>query len=390
MNREPFLKPVIAVAVLAFGALGAWFLAIPLEKDQVGFRGLEMGSHQNANVLEEKRAANVMPEPQPALEADELSGPRASEVYENVQVLGHLSEAQFNRIMAAITEWVSPEQGCVYCHNEDGNFASDDNYAKLVSRRMFQMTQHINGNWTNHVGDGGVTCYTCHRGKNVPEYIWFNGEPDGKRPMLGARNNQNEGGLAVSGYSSLPHASLVNYLVEKGDENNKRIRVQDQTALDNGFGASIQDTEWTYGLMMHLSESLGVNCTVCHNSREFGTWSGSTPQRVTAWHGIRMVRDLNSDYLLPLKDTYPDNRLGPTGDAPKANCSTCHQGVQKPLYGANMLQDYLASLTPPEGNAGGEASDAPANEAAPEPNENAAPPADNGEAPAPPSDGGAQ
>ena len=33
-------------------------------------------------------------------------------------------------------------------------------------------------------------------------------------------------------------------------------------------------------------------------------------------------------------------RLGPTGDAPKANCTTCHQGAYKPLYGANMLDDY--------------------------------------------------
>jgi outer membrane protein OmpA-like peptidoglycan-associated protein len=28
------------------------------------------------------------------------------------------------------------------------------------------------------------------------------------------------------------------------------------------------------------------------------------------------------------------------GDAPKANCGTCHQGVYKPLFGANMLKDY--------------------------------------------------
>ena len=47
--------------------------------------------------------------------------------------------------------------------------------------------------------------------------------------------------------------------------------------------------------MIAISKSLGVNCTFCHNTREFGQWAESTPQRVTAWHGIQMVRDLNAN-----------------------------------------------------------------------------------------------
>ena len=92
--------------------------------------------------------------------------------------------------------------------------------------------------------------------------------------------------------------------------------------------------------MMHMSQGLGVNCTYCHNSRSFSAWDQSSPQRTTAWYGIRMVRDLNTAYLDPLLPTYPHNRLGPLGDAPKANCTTCHQGVSKPLLGVNMLKDY--------------------------------------------------
>jgi photosynthetic reaction center cytochrome c subunit len=97
--------------------------------------------------------------------------------------------------------------------------------------------------------------------------------------------------------------------------------------------------------MMHMSSSLGVNCTYCHNTRSMSEWD-SPPQRTTAWHGIRLVRDLNVAYLEPLKPTYPENRLGPTGDAPKANCTTCHQGVNKPLLGANMLKDYPELAAP--------------------------------------------
>ena len=74
----------------------------------------------------------------------------ASAEYENVQVLGHLTTAQFTRLMTAITTWVAPTQGCAYCHNTN-NLASDELYTKVVARRMLQMTQHINENWQVHV-----------------------------------------------------------------------------------------------------------------------------------------------------------------------------------------------------------------------------------------------
>ncbi|MDX1330852.1 MAG: photosynthetic reaction center cytochrome c subunit family protein, partial [Burkholderiaceae bacterium] len=36
----------------------------------------------------------------------------------------------------------------------------------------------------------------------------------------------------------------------------------------------------------------------------------------------------------------PASRLGPKGDVAKVNCSTCHQGAFKPLYGAEMAKHY--------------------------------------------------
>jgi photosynthetic reaction center cytochrome c subunit len=110
-------------------------------------------------------------------------------------------------------------------------------------------------------------------------------------------------------------------------------------------------TEWTYALMMHMSTSLGVNCTYCHNSRSFAEWAESPPARTTAWHGIRMVRDINMSYIEPLKPLWVRNptgpaegphgpRLGAMGDPLKVNCATCHQGVNRPLNGAPMLRDF--------------------------------------------------
>jgi photosynthetic reaction center cytochrome c subunit len=61
---------------------------------------------------------------------------------------------------------------------------------------------------------------------------------------------------------------------------------------------------------------------------------------VKAWHGIRMARDVNNQYIAPLTEVFPANRKGVLGDLAKVNCATCHQGVNKPLLGTSMLKDY--------------------------------------------------
>jgi photosynthetic reaction center cytochrome c subunit len=109
-----------------------------------------------------------------------------------------------------------------------------------------------------------------------------------------------------------------------------------------------KDAEHTYGLMMRISGALGVNCTFCHNSQNFGEWSHSRVQKQTAWYGIRMVRQANADYIQPLAPVFPavgwdgKARLGPQGDPLKVNCQTCHQGYSKPLGGVSMLADNPA------------------------------------------------
>ncbi len=263
-------------------------------------------------------------------------GPQASEIYENVQVLGDLSAAEFNRLMVAITNWVSPEEGCTYCHGTSG-FAADDKYTKKVARVMIAMTQRANEAWgEKHTAPTGVTCYTCHRGQPVPEYVWTE-DPGPKMPGAYARfPTQQNIASDVTASTSLPFNALATFLAE-GDE---QIRVAGTEALPYGNESNIKDAEWTYALMMHFSQSLGVNCTYCHNSRAFAKWEQSPPTRLKAWHGIRMVRELNSKYIGDTVDYLPDNRKGPLGDPLKLACNTCHQGAYKPLYGAPMLADY--------------------------------------------------
>ena len=89
--------------------------------------------------------------------------------------------------------------------------------------------------------------------------------------------------------------------------------------------------------MMHISSALGVNCTYCHNTQSFRAWNLSRAQRATAYYGIRMVRDVNENYISSLQAVFPANRKGPHGDPYKVNCTTCHQGLSKPLGGVSML-----------------------------------------------------
>jgi photosynthetic reaction center cytochrome c subunit len=334
---------VTVASFLTIAMLGTagWSLP-PIAAQQHGYRGTGMDQIQTKREAAADQAANQAPAPADPASPD---GDKAGTTYQNVQVLKDLSTEQFNRVMTSITEWVAPEQGCTYCHNTE-NMASDDLYQKKVARRMLQMTQTINSEWKEkHVHEAGVTCFTCHRGQPVPKNIWFENPGPTAKGLTIARNNGQNMASAEVGLASLPYDTLTEFLGKKGLDDSA-IRVNATTALPEGKGKSIQDAEKTYGLMMHMSESLGVNCTYCHNTRAMSQWPQSTPQRVYAWHGIRMVRALNGDFLEPLKGTFPENRLGPSGDVPKIGCGTCHNGQPKPLNGAHVIENYpeLAKL----------------------------------------------
>jgi photosynthetic reaction center cytochrome c subunit len=305
----------------------------PVETVQRGYRGLAMGLVYNPRTVAATTSVNQVPAASPQADAE---GPLANTVYQNIQVLDDLNVAQFTRLMVAITEWVAPPgQSCAYCHSGD-NLASDENYRKVVARQMLRMVRHINSDWKSHVAGTGVTCYTCHRGNGVPSNVWYSDPgPAHASLMAGNRAGQNAPAATV-GLTSLPNDPFTPFL---GAVPNN-IRVVSNTALPQGSRESIKQTEWTYGLMIHMSEALGVNCTFCHNSRSFTSWDASTPQRSTAWYGIRMVRDTNTNFLQPLAPVLPANRKGPLGDAANVNCQTCHQGVYKPLFGVSMLKDY--------------------------------------------------
>lgn len=359
-NPTDIFGPAILVGALG----GAVFVAILLVTwgQPYATASMQTGPAGTGMSVPEFKAALAVPDPtideyyteEPYV--PEGAEPLAKDIYENVQVLGELTEDNFNRVMNAMTQWVSPEQGCAYCHG-DGDletYGADDLYTKVVSRRMIQMTQTINEEWDAHVNankEVGVNCYTCHRGENVPSDIWFK-----IAPVNEASGNwaavQNRATL-ISQSTSLPSDALETYLLDANQivVHDLESRVEGGPAGDDAL-PSIQDTERTYALMNYFSNSLGVNCVFCHNSRAFYAAAGEvTPQWATASLGILMVQELNTDYLVPLRDTYPAERLGPVyADAPKVACKTCHKGYQQPLQGMNAIADWpeLASSEPPE------------------------------------------
>jgi len=330
-------------AVVVAGLIIAWGQPLPGDSLQTGPRGTGMSvpEFDRDRLAPDPSIADFYTEAPYVPEGGE---PLARDVYQNVQVLGDLTEDNFLRLMNAFSAWVAPDEGCAYCHGDVDleEYGQDNLYTKVVARNMIQMTQSINEGWDGHVNANkqvGVTCYTCHRGENVPSDIWFRMGPVNEA-TAGWSSIQNRA-TSMSQFTSLPSDALETYLLNYG-----RIGVHDLESrvagspADAGF-PSIQDTERTYALMNYVANSLGVNCVFCHNSRAFYDGAEVTPQWGTESLGIGMVQEINNDWLVPLRDTYPPERLGPVhADAPKAACKTCHKGYQQPMQGLNVIADW--------------------------------------------------
>ena len=331
---------------LSFAALATAFALLAgcerpqgMESSQNGYRGTAMGQVTNPRVVGPVAAAQTLPEPVAAIPAVPGS-PLAKDVYKNVQVLGELPAGEFTRTMLAITAWVAPKEGCNYCHAPGADLSEDKLYTKVVARKMLAMNRQINTSWGAHVGQTGVTCYTCHRGQAVPAQVWFTQpEPRQAGGVAADSGGQNRVSLAA-GTTSLGIDPLTPYLLK-----DTPIRSNGTQALPHGLPGNIRATEGTFGLMFHMSQSLGVNCTYCHNTRAMAEWSESPPQHTTAWHGIRMARALNNEHMVPLTGVFPAERKGPLGDVAKVGCATCHQGLNKPLKGAPMAKDHAEALS---------------------------------------------
>ena len=111
MRIAPFiLGGIVSLLAIFLLAVPRYDLP-PLVSEEYGASASEL-----VNFVNPRRAVpyNTVPEPLPVAAE---GGPLARDVYKNVKVLGDLSKNDFDRLMVAITQWVSPKQGCGFCHN---------------------------------------------------------------------------------------------------------------------------------------------------------------------------------------------------------------------------------------------------------------------------------
>ena len=69
-------------------------------------------------------------------------------------------------------------------------------------------------------------------------------------------------------------------------------------------------------------------------------WDQSTPQRATAWHGIRTVQDLSANYLEPLANAFPPSRRDP-------HKATLPSSIERPVIRAltGLCMEHLWAKT---------------------------------------------
>ena len=334
------LSAALAVAAIVAVAAPPWHA--PIESVQTGPDGQAMLQFATRSPW------RIAPAPQNADAPAAEGGAAATATYKNVKVLTDISDAEFMRLQTAMTNWVSPKQGCAFCHVA-GDFVSDANPMKDATRDMLRMTRYLNTRWSNHVGSAGVTCFSCHRGEPVPPETWFPASAKIAHGMTARAENWNEAADTVRAF--FPDNGWALYLLH-----DEPIRAESKTDLRGNTVASQYEVKRVYEMMMQMSDGIGVNCGYCHHSRAFSDWTQSTPARWIGHDAIRMMRDINVNFLLHLRDTLPQTR-----EATKENmlsvpreergahdgfglavCAQCHYGSPKPQDGAATLANYRA------------------------------------------------
>ncbi len=330
------------IGVIAFAAAVA-FMVIPIQigkiwpttSIQTGYRGTGMDVIR----FDTQIAATVAANTPPVLGAPippEAGAPLEGDAYPFAEAagVGNLTVANFDRLNAAIAVWVAPEAA----------FGASDGYLQAISVRHLEMTRAINDEWDAHVGPTGVNCYTCHRGESVPLDTWFSPEPlnnwAGPNAMF-----QNQA-TAMNYSTALPVDAMQTYLLET--EQLVGVNGYDSRNTTGEPGASIYHTYQTFSLMQHFANSLGVNCTYCHNTRSIADPAGFTPQWASAQIGRAMTQDINNTWIVPDLELLPPERLGPLGDPAKVNCATCHLGAPQTFNGESAVVDFpeLVSAEP--------------------------------------------
>ena len=216
-----------------------------------------------------------------ALEQDRAQQPaqasqtekKAEEVYKNIQVLKGIPASRVMGAMTRISGFLGVE--CTFCHVE-GDFEKDEKKPKETARTMFKMVRTI----ATELGNGKVTCYTCHRGHQEPE-------------------------------------RMPAELRAQADEANKKA-ADDKRPVEEAF-KNIQSLKGvTAGQLMatmgNFTRSLGVECNFCHVPGAFE--KDDKQNKITARKMLAMTGVVAKEYF---------------NGRPRINCYVCHRGRHEPV-----------------------------------------------------------
>src|SRR5438445_774652 len=91
----------------------------------------------------------------------------AEDVYKNIQVLKGIPENQFLSTMGFFSASIG--ESCEFCHDDESSWAgyAKDNEHKQTARKMVLMMNAINKSYFG--GSRKLTCYSCHRGTDLPK-----------------------------------------------------------------------------------------------------------------------------------------------------------------------------------------------------------------------------
>jgi hypothetical protein len=90
----------------------------------------------------------------------------AEKVFQHIDLLKGRPASRLPGTMAALTGLLGVH--CSYCHIP-GRWESDEKSTKQVTREQFAMQKTINDRYFR--GEQKVNCWTCHRGRAVPEEL---------------------------------------------------------------------------------------------------------------------------------------------------------------------------------------------------------------------------
>ena len=354
----------LIVVVGAVATVGAVFVPPwhrPVAGTQLGFRASSMV--QFAGTVPAYLALNGDPAPNNppehyGVDPAALTDTRpATEAYPGITVPPGTTAGEFMKLHVAITNWTAPKNGCAFCHTGT-NYASNAKPQMHTARVMTEMVRKLNADWGSHLGNAGVTCYTCHRGQNVPPMVFYPSQAPLPNHFANWEENWNYAASTVRDF--FPPNGFEEYNLQSTP-----AHIQSNTALTSNGPAGQDEFKRQYEYMMQMSDGIGVNCGFCHNSRAFFDWGQSTPMRWSGLSGLHMTRRINNEVLMPLAQTMPQTRevvdglhppiipsyeAGPQNGNALVICATCHYGAPKPLNGLNMAHDYplLTGIKDPE------------------------------------------